>query len=143
METVEEIEKRRADRQADLAKKQTEQYAVDLAARDALEQEHGDGAVTAVKVAKFKPGFPERVIVKVPTSAQYKRYVDQVGKAGGAKDPAKTRKASELLAESCWIYPREADDRKAMLEEFPGLLTTVAIAAAALAEGKAEDEGKG
>lgn len=143
MATIEEIEERRDARKKELAKKAADQYATDLEAIDALEVEHGDGALAIVKVPKFKEGIPTRAVVRTPSGPQYKRYVDQVQKASSAKNSTAQRQAVITLAESCWVYPGTPDARAAMLAEFPGITTTLAIAAAALAEGKAEEEGKG
>ncbi len=56
--------------------------------------------------------------------------------------------AVELLAKACWVHPKPNENgdkmseaQEAMLDTFPGLLNTLAIAAAALAEGK-EETGK-
>lgn len=141
MDRIEELEARRAARRAEREQAEREQYAQDLEALEALEDEHG--TVAAVKVAMFTPGFPTRAFIKTPTNAQYKRYVDQVGKAVEKKNQKSQREAQEILAKSCWIYPKEEADRAAMLEKFPGLLTTIALAGAALAEGKAEEEKNG
>ncbi len=139
-DSIEELEERRAARRAEREKAEREQYATDLAALEGLEDEHGK--IAAVKVAYTK-GQPTRAFLKTPTGAQYRRYVDQISKAVEKSNLRSQRDAQELLARSVWVYPKEEKDRAMMLEAFPGLLTSIAIAAANLAEGKAEEEGKG
>lgn len=138
---IAELEAKRAARLEALAAEETSQHIRDLEAREELEDVHGPTA--AVKVSKFVKGFPTRAFVKTPTSAQYKRYLAQVGKAVEKKNTAAQREAHDLLALSCWVYPIEQKDREAMLEAFPGLLTTLGAAATVLAEGRQEEEGKG
>lgn len=139
----EEIEKRRTERQKSLAEAREAQAVADLEAYDALEVEHGDGSVASLEVERHVTGHPTIVVVKAPSSPQYKRFVDMVGKAVEKNNMAARREAQNILAHSCWIYPAEDDARKAMLEEFPGLLVSIAVRAAALVEGKAAEEGKG
>lgn len=139
---LEEIEAKRAERKAAHEAAEAEQFANDLEALDALEEEHGDGTIGAIKV-RFKKGQPTRAFFKTPTSAQYKRYLDCVHKGVDKKNLGKQREAQEQLARSCWVYPKDEAAQAAMLEDFPGLLTSMGLAAAALAEGKAEEEGKG
>lgn len=137
---IEELEERRAARLADLQKKRDEQLVVDLEAREVLEAEHG--LVAAVKVSRFVEGHPARAFVKAPDKNEYKRYVDRVGKAVGKENSRAMREAQEELAKACWIYPATEEERDAMNEVHAGILTTIALAAAALAEGKKDEEGK-
>lgn len=139
--SIEEIEARRAKRKAEQEEAEKAQYEVDLEALDALEAEHG--VIAAVRVTRFVKGHPTRAFLKTPTQAQYKRYVDQVAKAHAKDNKKAVRDAQELLAKSCWVYPKEEKEREAMLDAFPGILTSIAISATALAEGRAEEEGKG
>lgn len=141
MATVEELEEQLAKRRAARAELETEQRAKDLGAQIELEEEHD--ALAVVKVAKFVPGQPTMALVKTPTPAAYKRYVDTVGRAVDKKTTSLQREAQEQLARSSWVYPAEDEARKSMLATFPGLLTSIGLAASALAEGRAEAEGKG
>lgn len=136
---TEELEQKIEARRVARAEAEEAQYAIDLEARIALEEEHGN--IAAVKV-RFTPGQPTRAYLKTPTPAQYKRFKDQVHRAVDRKNVQAQQDAGELLARSCWIYP-DADKQAAMLDACPGLLSPISIAAAALAEGKAEEEGKG
>lgn len=142
MATVEEMEALLASRKADREKAKADQYAKDLEAYAALDEEHG-GGVARVCVSVFKQGQPTFAVLRMPSGVEYKRYVDQVNRAAEKKNVKATRDAAELLAKACWVYPKEKEAQESMLEEFPGLLTSMAIAASSLAEGKAEDEGKG
>ncbi len=142
MTRIEELEKKRADMLAARTKGEEAQYEIDLEARIALEEEHG--LTVAVGVVVFKQGQPTQAYLRMPNGLEYKRYKDLVYRA--ARDPhAKTSAmaAQEQLARSCWVYPATDDAKASMLEAFPGLLTPLGTAAAALAEGKNESEGKG
>jgi hypothetical protein len=138
---IEELEERLAQNRAARSKAEEAQYAVDLEARISLEEQHG--TIAAVKVSRFSPGHPTQAYLRTPTGAQYKRYKDQIHRAVDKKNIHAQQEASELLARSCWVYPASDEAKAAMLDAFPGLLTPLSMAAAALAEGKAEDEGKG
>lgn len=137
---VAELEERREKKHAVEAEAEAEQYAVDLVARGELEDEHGP--LTGIRV-RFARGVPTRAYVKTPEPGHYRRYLDQVGRAVKTSNTKATREAQELLAKVCWVYPRDAEGRDAMLARFPGLLTTIGIEAAKLGEGQAEAEGKG
>jgi hypothetical protein len=143
MSTIEQrreaLEKRRAEREEASAKARAEQRLLDEEAYEDLKDEH---AVASVSTSRFVEGQPTMAIVRMPTPSEYKRYVDQIGANVAKKSTKGQRDAQELLANSCWVYPREVEARKAMLEVFPGLLTPLSMAAAKLAEGNAEEEGK-
>lgn len=140
--TIEQLEERRAERKKVHADAEAEQFATDLAALDALEIEHGDGTIGAVKV-QFKKGHPTRAFFKTPTKMQYDRYRKQIQKAVEKKNLSAQYEAQELLAKSCWIYPVEQEAKDEMIDSFPGLYASMAIGAASLAEGRNEEEGKG
>ncbi len=137
---TEELEDKLEARRVERAKAETAQYETDLEARMALEDTHG--SIAAVKLPRYVPGQPTRALVKTPDRAQYKRYKDQVQRASERKNLTATQDACDLLARVCWVYPAE-DKQDAMLDVAPGLLTQIFIAAVALAEGKADEEGKG
>lgn len=136
---IEEIQKRRAERRQQHTEAEAEQFEKDLEALEKLELEHD--SIVGVKV-RFVPGQPTRAFLRAPTSAEYRRYRDLVGKAAVKKNVTGQTEAQDQLAKACWVYPTEPKDREAMLEEFPGLLASIVIEAAKLAEGKAEEEGK-
>ncbi len=137
---IAELEAKLEKRKSDSAKAERTQYAIDLEARLALEEEHG--AIAGVKVPRFKVGIPTSAFLRTPTGVEYKRYIDMIGKAVDKKNMVSVRAASELLAKACWVYPSTDEAKAAMVEAFPGLLTPLSAAAAALAEGKGEEEGK-
>jgi len=142
-ERIEAVEKRRAERKVELAKEREAQEATDLEAIDALEMEHGAGGVARLDLERFAKGLPTCVALRTPDPAQYKRFVDQVGKAVEKNNQGARRDAQDLFAKSCWAYPAEQEARDRMLEQFPGLLVSIAIRAAQLVEAKAAEEGKG
>lgn len=142
MPTLEDIEKKRAARRSAHDSARQEQETADLAAIDALEEASGAPLHTMTANA-FKPGIPVRAAFRAPTAAEYKRYCDLVGRAATKGDSDARKKAQEQLAASCLVYPAaDSDARKAMLEELPGVLISVALEAAKVAELRAEDEGK-
>lgn len=140
---IAEIEARRAARRAETEKQKTEQLETDLAAIDALEAEHGDECVAALKVNGYRPGLPVMVGVIAPSEPVYRRFVAQIRKAG--KNTESHGAAQDQLARSCLAYPPKEDEttRGLMLDAFPGLLVSVAIEAQRLAELRSEAEGKG
>lgn len=138
-ETLEEIRQKREKRQKEQATAELEQETKDEQALYDLEGEHP--ALATVKTSRFIPGHPRRAFVRMPSDAEYKRYRDNVGKA--AKKNGLTRHAQDELAKACWVYPLERVERDRMAEAFPGILTSIAVAAAGLAEGNEEEEGKG
>jgi hypothetical protein len=143
MATLGEIEARRAERRAENDKARTAQEALDLEAIDALESERGEPLHT-MTANGYRSGVSVKVAFRAPSAPEYKRYCDLVGKAQERKDPTARRQAQEQLAASCWLYPaQDSDGRKAMLEAFPGVLISLAIEVAKVAELRAEDEGKG
>lgn len=142
MRSLEEIEKSRADRQAKANAARAVQELVDLDAIDALEEQLGKPLHTMTCNA-FRPGVPVRAAFREPSAPEYKRYCDLVGQAQQNGDPTARRKAQEQLAEVCWAYPaKDSPERKAMLEAFPGVLLSLAIEAAKVAELRSEAEGK-
>ena len=141
MSKVEELEAKLAAKRADRAKAEEAQYEKDLGALIELEDEHG--SIASVKVSRFVAGQPTRAFLRTPNAAEYKRYKDLVFRAAADKRAATSAQAAqEQLARSCWVYPAGDAAQVAMLEAFPGLLTPLSMAAAALAEGKAEEVGK-
>jgi len=143
MATIEEIEARRAKRRADQDKARAEQELVDLEAIDALEAAQADPLYT-MTANGFKIGVPVKVAFRAPSALEYKRYCDMVGKAQAKSDTGARLKAQEMLATCCWVYPApDADERKAVLDAFPGVLVSLAIECAKVAELRSEDEGKG
>jgi len=140
-DAVEVLEEQLANARAARSKEAKAQYAIDLQARIDLEEQHG--TIAAVKVSVFAKGQPTMALLKTPTGIQYKRYKDQIFKAVERSNTKDKQDAVDTLARSCWVYPASKEAQDSMLEAFPGLLATLASAATSLAEGKAEEEGKG
>ncbi len=138
MTKIEELEAKRAKVLAEREKAETEQAERDLEARFALEDEHGP--VAEIKMRVFKAGQPTRAYVRMPESGEYRRFKDLVQKH--EKQPKKVQDAADQLARATWVYPADDEAKAAMLDAFPGLLTTIANVAVAMANGKDADEGK-
>lgn len=138
--SIEEIEQRRAERKAAAARAREEQYALDLAALDALEIEHGDGAVSALEAPSYAAGLPTLAIVKCPAAEYFKRFRDRARRAKGQPDAIGA--ATDELALSCIVYPA-ADVYANMCSRFPGLHDSAGARAIELAQAKSEDAKKG
>lgn len=139
--TREEIERSRADRRAAQEQARADQETADLVAIDAMESEQGQSLHT-MTANGYKPGVPLKIAFRAPTAPEYKRYCDMVGKAQGKGDHVERRRAQEMMAECCLMYPSQGEARTAMLAAFPGVLISLAIEAAKVAELRAEDEAK-
>ncbi len=136
-------EKRQARKDA-LAKQYEEQHAIDLAALDDLEVEHGDGNVKAIKIP-FEPGLPTIVVVRKPKPPELNRYRTAVKPKANGK-PGDAVEAAELLGTACLVYPPKDDDttdtRARLHEARHGLLSQAGVTAANMAYGTEVDEGK-
>jgi hypothetical protein len=142
MATVEEVEQRRADRRAKQDADKRAQEALDLEQIDALESASGECLYT-MTANGFKSGVPVKAAFRAPSGIEYKRYCDMVGKAQQQSDALARRKAQETLAQSCWVYPAaDSDERTSMLNAFPGVLISLSIECAKIAELRSEDESK-
>lgn len=136
----ETAEQRREKRRAAADEAKTKQREQDIEAVDAFEVENDcELATLPINGWKASVGLPTLVGVRSPTDLEYRRYCQMIRKAKDAEEKAK---AQDLLAESCWVYPAKIEERKAMKQEYPGVLLGVAIKAASLAEVQLE-EGKG
>lgn len=143
MASLEEIEKRRSERRAQHDQSRKDQELADLEAIDKLEAELNEPLHT-MSCNAHKKGVCVKIAFKEPSPIQYKRYADMVGRAMQKNDSVERRKAQEMFAEACWVYPSaDSESRKAMLDAFPGLLISLAIEAAKVAELRSEEEGKG
>lgn len=142
MATIEEIEKRRAARRASHDADRLEQERADLEAIDALEETLGEPLHT-MTANGFKPGVSVKIAFRAPTAVEYKRYLGMSGRAITANNSDARTKSQELLALGCLVYPADGEARKMMLDAFPGVLVSLSIEAAKVAELRAEEEGKG
>ncbi|HXG69988.1 MAG TPA: hypothetical protein VNJ04_05165 [Gemmatimonadaceae bacterium] len=141
-EAIAAIEKKRGERKAKIAEARAAQYAIDLAALNDLEVEHGDGSIVALEVGGFIEGLPTLVVIKSPggTSA-YTRYKSDVRKAG--KNAEMIGAAQEQLGRSVIVYPSEDETKRAMTKAFPGLDISAGVRAVKFVELEAADEKKG
>lgn len=90
--------------------------------------------ISVMRLQRHRPGLPTLVIVKKPSSSEYKRWRDLLlkGKRGDAL---------RYLSADCLRYPSR-EVFASMLEVFPELADQVAVTGAELAKGGAEAEGK-
>ncbi len=140
--SVEDVEKRRALRREETAKKKAAQYEKDLDALDALEAEHGEECVAALEVPSFKEGLPTIVVVKSPGGTSfYARYKGIVRRAGKSHEAIGA--AQEMLGESCIAYPADDAVKKALFEAFPGTALSAAVRVLKFVELEEADEKKG
>lgn len=139
--TREELEKRAADRRDAAAKARQEQISKDMEAIDALEA--SGPLLIKVTARGHEPGVAVQCAFRMPTTLEYRRYSDTSTSAYQGKNSPNMRKAQELLADACFMYPAEGPERAAMIDAFPGLRASAALALVTAVEGQAEDEGKG
>lgn len=137
--SIADIEARRALRRQASDEKRAAQEEADLLAIEALEIA-GDVELKTMSVAGFSPGIPVRVAYKAPSAEYYKRFCQQVRRAGSNLEARGA--AQDMLGESCWVYPEDKDVRKAMLAAFPGTLVSIALGATKLAELESAEEVK-
>ncbi len=140
-EEIARLERQRAQRRADNSAKERAQYAEDLRAVDAIEATT-DGPFATVKVGRYQHGHPTLVFLRKPSALEYKRFGQTSRRAHDDRKIEGKQRALEDLGAVCTLYPAE-DAAKALWSAFPGLLQVVGQAAAALAEGSREEEGKG
>lgn len=119
-----------AERQARKALDDADQVAILQAKLD-----HGEHAVSALRLSKPKPGLPSVVVVRKPDKTEYKRFRDLLLRE-------EKKKAFEFIQADCRLYPDDATFA-AMRDEFQELPDAIMAVAVALAKGGAVDEGKG
>jgi hypothetical protein len=139
------IEEKRAARKALASDAKLDQTVLDMEALDAAEIEHGDGRVARIDLDFYESGLPTFVLARMPKPIEFKRYQDQCAaknRSGGNDIVAASLKAGNTLADGCRIYP---DDKTyaLVLERSPGVHSHLAQAALKLAQGHADEEGKG
>jgi hypothetical protein len=135
-DSVEDIEKRRADRKAERERLRAEQYAKDVIDIEAAELEHGDDRIEILKMPSFVAGLPTVVVVKVPPPAVLKRYRQMVRRAG--QNYTAIGEARDMMAAECIAFPDKETYAK-MKDAWPLVHDDVALAATKLGEA----EGKG
>jgi hypothetical protein len=138
MATLEDVQKRRADRREASDKLRDAQEVVDLEAIDAIEVAEGVMLHT-MSANRYEPGVAVKIGFRAPTAGEYKRYLETIGIAQQRQDSKGRNAALTTLAASCLVYPA-GDAQKAMLNAFPGTLVSLAMAAAKVAELREEEE---
>jgi hypothetical protein len=139
-QTLAELEALELAEEAAEASARAAQYEADRLAMYALGKARGFKVHHSAQVRQYVRGLPVVVGVRAPDAAEYKRFFQQVQRAGNAD--AKIA-AHALLAEACWVYPEDKPTRDAMLAANGGLLASVGNFAAALAEVELKEQGKG
>lgn len=142
MSKIEELEKLRAERREAASKQRDEQHAKDLEALIELEDLYGFDALRKLNTTHFVPGIPTFAVIKSPGgTAVYKRYTDKVRKA--QKQAQLIGAAQEELGISCLVYPDpKSEVAKAMIEAFPGMPISIAVAAINMVELQEDEEKK-
>lgn len=136
------LAKKRADRNAEIERKEAEQELIDLEAIFEIEEQIGVKNVAKVRV-NYAEDLPVLVAVRCPTGPEMKRYKDMGSTTNkeGNLDLRAHRAAVEALATACLKYP-DPDTYALLKEARPGLHTVLGNAAVKLATGREEDEGK-
>jgi len=134
------MEARRAARKAAAQAARDAQRAIDLAAINDLEIEHGDSNVATLEIP-HTDGLPTMLAVKCPPPAYVKRYRDEC-RARKDGTPGDAIAAAEKLADAMLIYP-DAETYARVLEARAGVRVQLGVLAIGLAAGRAESEGKG
>jgi hypothetical protein len=136
---LDELEARRAERQAKTRGEQDEQKAIDLEAIMSIEDELGESLIV-LACSSWKPGYPALVAFRRATRDEITRYGD-VYRGKGNKE-GKPREAAQQLARACRKYPNK-DDWDRLLDDLqPGMDTAAGLAITQKAAGVAEEEGK-
>jgi len=140
--TRQQIEERRAKRAKAIEEARETQYTADLVAIEALEIASDPPITIDVShtVRQYVPGCPVIVGMRPPTEAEYKRFFSQINRANGNGD-AKVA-AQVQLAQACWVYPADHEQRKAMLSANAGMLASIGNAVNKQAELQEAAEGK-
>jgi hypothetical protein len=141
MSKLEELRAKRAEMHAASAAARDAQMAVDLEAIMALEEKGGE-PLHIMHAPMHKPGVVVSVGYRAATRSEYKRYLDTVAKAPERSRADATRRAQDVIAAACIVYPAEPEAREAYFEAFPGALVALVVQLHKLAELEAEDEGK-
>lgn len=134
---IAEIEARRSARRDATAKARAEQYEKDLEALDALEAEHGEDRISALKMPSFVHGLPTIVVVRTPSPSVFGRFRSMVRKAKGDAEALGT--AKDLLASSCLLYPADAETYAKMKDSWPSTHDVVGVEVIRLGEAGGKD----
>lgn len=137
---IAEIEARRAERKKNTESKQLVQKAVDMAALEQLEIEHGEDNLAILEIPQFTPDCVTLVVARCPTTPEIKRYRYRASDRTGKRNETITGDrvaAAEELGESCLKYPsREEFDK--VCDARPGLKAQLGALAVTLVVGDAK-----
>ena len=135
------LEQRRAARNTEHELGRQMQELEDLESIFELETEHGVSRIAKVRIP-YTPGSPCVLAVRCPSPGEMKRYRDMsIATRKGQVDPKASAAAAESLATACLVYPSEEVYGK-IREDRPGVHVMMGVAAAQLALGEIEEEGK-
>lgn len=143
---LEEKERARAKRKADIKVKRDAQRLIDLTAIEEIEVSLGDSNVTVIDIP-YTEGLPTCIACRTPADPELKRYRHRVASGavkneeGKATDPLAGVRAAEELADLVRVYPPDAEYAQ-IRKARPGVHLQLGTAAVALAVGRREQEGK-
>lgn len=140
---LEAIKGRRAERAKATAAARAQQQVTDLAALDALEEEHGSERVARLELDGWREGWPTFVVVKSPNGGSpnyYKRYSDQVRNAKGSHE--KIGAAIDELGRACVVYPGDETAKAKLFTEYGGVAVSAGKRAVRFVEATEETEKK-
>ena len=135
-EIIAEVEERKDARRKKRMEAWKAQNAIDVVAIEELEYEHGDLHTVSFDDA-WRHGDFTLVAFKIPTKEQTKKFASK----GSQKGPEAIFTATRDFALGVVVYPERSSVLK-MMERFPNLDATIALAANELAAGDAEDKKK-
>jgi hypothetical protein len=140
MATLEELEAKRAERQAERQAKYDAQRVLDLEEQYKLEDEEGEAAIvtTTIDLASYVPGLPTLVCTRIPKGAEFKRFQDTIN---NAENEHQKLVALNQVAATGRRYP-DADTYKQLLEALPGVHVRCGNAVLKRVQGKEDDRGK-
>lgn len=137
-----EIDERRAKARAAREAARSAQRKNDLEKIVELEESLGFDLETVETQGRVVEGVPVVVAVRPPSKAEYKRF-QAIFRVEPEKSP-KRGDAIDQLAKACIVYPeKDSAAFAALLEHFPGTLSSVVPVATRLAELSSTAEKKG
>jgi hypothetical protein len=141
---IEASNKRLAERREANENLRVVQEAVDLEAFEALADELGRENLSRL-ILPYTEGCTTFLVVRTPTTAEAKRYRDQVKPKDFSKAPDMVAPA-ELLAAACRVYPPKTPEGDVLYrlagDKRPGVYTQLGLLALGLAQGQEAEAGK-
>jgi hypothetical protein len=138
--TIEQIEKRRADKKSAYEADRNEQLLIDMEALEKAEDDHGIGRVVRVDMNGWKQGTPTMVLCRLPSTDELREYHESVHKNKG--DARTALVAAENIARTLLLYP-DRPTLVVMSQRCGDIVSTAGAKAVVVAQGKVAAEGKG